>query len=96
MSDTPQDPSAGMQEGISNLSEAHAELTGLLTDLDSELSGSLDQWEESPHNAYVEVQRSWDASAAKQQEIVHHMPELLSNTPDGPGAAQTRDAGRWG
>lgn len=96
MNDMPQDSTAGMEEGISNLTEAHAELTGLLTDLDSELSTSLGQWEDNPHTAYVEVQRSWDASAAKQQEIVQHMPELLSNPPDGHGATESRDAGNWG
>ncbi len=96
MSDTPQDSRTGMQEGISTLSEAHAELTGLLSDLDSELSTSLGQWEDTPHSAYVEVQRSWDTSAAKQQEIVQHLPELLDNTPDGDGATQSRDAGMWG
>ena len=96
MSDTPQESKAGMQEGISTLSEAHVELTGILNDLDSELSVSLDQWEDNAHSAYVEVQRSWDASAAKQQEIVLQMPELLSKTPDGHGATESRDAGSWG
>lgn len=96
MSDTPQDSRELTQEGISILAEAHSELTGLLEDLDSELSPSLGQWEDNPHSAYVEVQRSWVVSAAKRQEIVQHMPELLNNIPDGPRATQTRDAGMWG
>ena len=96
MSDTSRNSRTVMQEGISNLAEAHDELTDLLNDLDSELSTSLGQWEENAHNAYIEVQRSWDASAARQQEIVQHMPELLSNTPDGGGATESRTAGIWG
>lgn len=92
----PQDSTAGLQEGISNLSEAHDELAGILNDLDSEISVSLDRWEDNAHSAYVEVQRSWDASSIKQQEIVQQMPELLSKTPDGHGATESRNAGSWG
>lgn len=96
MNDIPQDSRAGMQEGISNLSQAHDELAGILSDLDSELSASLDRWEDNAHSAYVDLQRSWDASSTTQQEIVQQMPELLSNTPDGHAATESRDAGSRG
>ncbi len=96
LSDTAQISRNAMQEGISNLTAAHDELTGLLNDLDSELSASLGQWDDNSHSAYFEVQRSWNASAAKQQAIVQHMPELLSNTPDGLRATESRYAGSWG
>lgn len=80
MSATPEDSRAGLEEGMSTLSEAHNELTDLLNDLQSELTPSLDQWENNAHSAYVEAQRSWDVSTAKQGEIVRHMPDLLGNT----------------
>lgn len=85
-----------MQEGISNLSEAHDELAGILSDLDSDLSSSLDRWEDNAHSAYVDLQRSWDASSATQQEIVQQMPALLSKTPDGQAATESRNAGSRG
>lgn len=78
MSDATQYTESGMQEGISNLSAAHRDLSRVLRDLKGELSTSLGQWEDNARHAYVEVQRSWDASANKQQEIVQKMPVLLS------------------
>ena len=86
----------GLQEGITNLSAAHKELTSLLDDLKSELSSSLGSWEDNARQAYVEVQRGWDASAAKQQEIVERMPVLLGNIADGYDATESRNAGIWG
>ena len=96
MSDATQYSQAGLQEGISNLSSAHKELTSLLDDLKGELSTSLGQWEDNARSAYVDVQRSWDASAAKQQEIVQRMPVLLGNISDGYDATESRNAGIWG
>ena len=96
MSDSTQYSVAGLQEGISNLSAAHKELTSLLEDLKGELSTSLGAWEDNARNAYVEVQRSWDASAAKQQDIVQRMPVLLGNIADGYNATESRNAGIWG
>ncbi|MGV8846468.1 WXG100 family type VII secretion target [Tessaracoccus sp.] len=96
MSDATQYSQAGLQEGISNLSAAHKQLTNLLEDLKSELSTSLGQWEDNARSAYVDVQRSWDASAAKQQDIVQRMPVLLGTISDGYNATESRNAGIWG
>ncbi len=96
MSDATQCSKAGLQEGISSLSQAHRELSSLLDELKGELSTSLGQWEDNARSAYVEVQRSWDASAAKQQEIVQRMPVLLGNISDGYDATESRNAGIWG
>lgn len=96
MSDATQYSKAGLQEGISSLSSAHRELSNLLDDLKGELSTSLGQWEDNARSAYVEVQRSWDASAAKQQEIVQRMPVLLGTISDGYDATESRNAGIWG
>ena len=96
MSDSTIYSASGLQEGISALSNAHKELTSLLEDLKGELSTSLGAWEDNARNAYVEVQRSWDASAAKQQDIVQRMPVLLGNIADGYNATESRNAGIWG
>ncbi|MGO1383618.1 MAG: hypothetical protein ACTHWA_13155 [Arachnia sp.] len=96
MSDSSEDPQAGMQEGISSLSKAHDELAGILSDLDSDLSSSLVRWEDNAHSAYIDLQRSWNASSATQQEIVQQMPQLLSDTPDGQAATKSRNAGNRG
>ena len=96
MSDSTIYSQSGLQEGISNLSAAHKELTTLLDDLKAELSSSLGQWEDNARMAYQEVQRSWDASAAKQQEIVQRMPILLGQIADGYDATESRNAGIWG
>lgn len=95
MNDSTTYSQSGMQEGITNLSNAHKELTTLLDDLKSELSSSLGQWEDNARNAYIEVQRSWDASAAKQQDIVQRMPILLGNISDGYDATESRNTGIW-
>jgi len=87
---------SGLQEGIANLSAAHKELTSLLEDLKGELSVSLGAWEDNARNAYQEVQRSWDASAARQQDIVQRMPVLLGNIADGYNSTEARNAGIWG
>ena len=85
MNDSTTYSQSGMQEGLSNLSAAHKE----------ELSSSLGQWEDNARNAYIEVQRSWDASAAKQQDIVQRMPVLLGNISDGYDATESRNTGIW-
>ncbi len=96
MSDGIQNSQSGLREGISHLSSAHTHLNNLLDDLKAELSTSLDQWEDNARSAYVDVQRSWDASAAKQQEIVQRMPVLLGSIADGYDATESRNAGIWG
>lgn len=96
MNDSTTYSQAGLQEGISNLSAAHRQLTTLLDELKGELSTSLGSWEDNARNAYTEVQRSWDASAAKQQDIVQRMPVLLGNIADGYDATESRNAGIWG
>lgn len=95
MSDATQYSKAGLQEGISNLSAAHRELTNRLDELKAELSTSLGQWEDNARSAYVDVQRSWDASAAKQQEIVQRMPVLLGNIADGYDSTESKNTGIW-
>ncbi|MBB1482842.1 WXG100 family type VII secretion target [Tessaracoccus sp. MC1865] len=87
---------AGLQEGISNLSAAHRELTSLLEDLKGELSSSLGQWDDNARNSYQEVQIQWDQSAKRQQDIVQRMPVLLGNIADGYNATEKRNAGIWG
>lgn len=87
---------AGLQEGIGALSSAHSELTTLLETLKSELSTSLGQWEDNARNAYQEIQAQWDASAARQQQIVQKMPQLLSNIADGYDATERKNASIWG
>ena len=96
MSDSTTYSVAGLQEGISALSNAHKELTDLLESLKAELSTSLGKWEDNARNSYQEVQRSWEASAARQQEIVQRMPVLLGNIADGYNATEARNAGIWG
>lgn len=81
MSDTTR-PEDGIQEGISHLSAAHRELTSLLEDLQSELSPTLGQWAENAKSTYVEAQRFWDASTAKQREIMQRMPGIVHSTAD--------------
>ena len=96
MSDTTQHAQAGLQEYISNLLSARENLTTLLDDLKSELSTSLSQWEDNARSAYIDVQRSWDASAAEQHEIVQRMSALLDTPADGDDATRSRNAGTWG
>lgn len=86
---------SGMQEGITNLQNAHRELTTLLDDLKGELSSSLAQWEDNARNSYHEVQRAWDASAAKQQEIVQQLPVLLNNIAEGYNATERANSSLW-
>lgn len=95
MSDSTQYSKAGLQEGISNLSAAHRNLTNFLDELKAELSTSLGQWEDNARSAYVEVQRSWDASAAKQQDIVQRMPVLLGTISDGYDSTEAKNASTW-
>ena len=69
-----------LEEGMAALREARNELTHLLDDLQSELGPSLDQWENDAHIAFVEAQRCWNVSTAKQESIVQHLPDLLEGT----------------
>ncbi len=93
MSTAPDDLPSGLQEGVSSLSKAHEELSDILDELESELSASLGQWKSSAHDTYVEVQRSWEASTARQREIVHDIPDLLGTTEDDAGVAGSPDEG---
>lgn len=96
MSDQTVYSQSGLQEGISNLSAAHKELTDLLETLKAELSTSLGQWEDNAREAYRIVQEDWDRSAARQKDIVERMPVLLGNIADGYDSTESRNAGIWG
>lgn len=87
---------AGLQDGISALSNAHKQLTDLLDELKQQLNSSLAQWEDNARNTYQEVQRQWDASAERQKGIVERMPVLLSQISDGYNQTEAKNAGIWG
>lgn len=96
MSDQTTYSQAGLQEGITALSNAHKNLTELLDELKSQLASSLAQWEDNARQTYQEVQRQWDASAARQKDIVERMPVLLSQISDGYDQTESKNAGIWG
>ena len=53
MSDFTAVNAAAMQEGISDLNQAHKSLTDQLETLESQLSGSLAQWDGAARSAYA-------------------------------------------
>lgn len=95
MSDATVYTQSGLQDGISSLKRAHKELVELLETLKGELNQSLGFWEDNARHAYQEVQRQWDASAARQSEIIERMPLLLGNIADGYDATERSNASRW-
>lgn len=82
MSEAASPRAAPLREGIDHLSRAHHQLSVYLDELTSELEETLDQWGDDARNAYDEAQQSWDASKARQQEIVRHIPLQLGATKD--------------
>ena len=64
----------GLAEGLARLTAAQDALASLLADLQSELNGTSALWGEGARQAYVEAQRSWEASTARQRQIVADIP----------------------
>lgn len=87
--------SAGLNDGVAALSDAHKALTTLLDELKKELATSLGQWEDNARVAYTQVQAQWDASALRQQEIVRELPVLLSQISDGYDATERKTGKLW-
>ena len=79
---TQQNPAA-TNAAISALASANKELTSMIEEMKRELNSSLAQWDDNARGAYASVQAQWDASAAKQQQIVAGMGTLLTQINDG-------------
>ena len=69
---------AALPEGIAGLVDANAELSTLLAVLQSELVGSMAQWDDAARHAWTTAQTSWDESSRRQQDIVAGLPEAMT------------------
>ena len=87
---------SAMQTGIQDLGQAHRNLNSNLDELKGELSGSLAQWDGAARAAYADVQRQWDASAAKMTDIVNKMTSALGQITQGYDDNERKIQGNWG
>ncbi|WP_203567891.1 WXG100 family type VII secretion target [Aestuariimicrobium ganziense] len=86
---------SAMETGIQDLGQAHKGLTNNLDELKGQLSSSLAQWDGAAREAYADVQRQWDQSAAKMSEIVAKMTSVLGQITEGYASNESKIRGNW-
>jgi WXG100 family type VII secretion target len=82
MSDFTSYDSGLLQQGISDLQQAHTKVETDLTDLEHEVEGSLAQWEGSARDAYKQAKAQWDASAQRMTQVIQTMQSVMTNIAD--------------
>lgn len=95
MSDFTSVNAAAMSTGIQDLSQANRRLTSDLEELKGQLNSSLNQWDGAAQAAYGEVQRQWDASAQKMNEIVAKMTTVLNSIQEGYHSNESAITSSW-
>ena len=78
MSDFTAVNAAAMQEGISDLNQAHRSLTEQLETLESQLEGSLATWDGAARSAYAAAKDAWDKAAHHMQDVIQKSGTVLS------------------
>lgn len=95
MSDSAVNQASAMAEGIAALREAQRVLTSDIDELMGQLNVALAQWEEPALRAYQQVQRDWDASAARQEGIIAKMSVILNTISEGYRSSERQNHGTW-
>ena len=77
MSDVTAANAAALQEGVSDLNQAHTSLTNQLEALESELQGSLARWDDAARSAYATAKATWDEAALQMQRVIENSGTVL-------------------
>lgn len=86
---------AAMREGVDALNKAHKAFGSVLEELKGQLGVSLGQWEDTAREAYQDIQRQWDASAKRQENIIQQMPIILNEISEGYQTTEKVNYGHW-
>ncbi|MVA74813.1 WXG100 family type VII secretion target [Auraticoccus sp. F435] len=95
MSDYTSVNSAAMAEGISDLTNAHKQLSDHLDTLESQLSGSLAQWDGAARQAYTQAKAEWDAAAAHMASVIQKMQTTMGQISENYDANEKQIEGQW-
>lgn len=95
MSDFTSVNSAAMAEGISDLSNAHKQLSDHLDTLESQLGGSLAQWDGAARQAYTQAKAEWDAAAAHMSDVISKMQSTMGQISENYDANERQIEGQW-
>ena len=87
--------SSAMQQGIGDLRQAHTNLNSTLDTLKGQLNTNLAEWDGAARQAYSEVQRQWDASAAKMSDIINKMTTVMTSISEGYDSNEKSIQSRW-
>ena len=95
MSDFTAVNAAAMQEGISDLNQAHKSLTDHLETLESQLQGSLAKWDGAARSAYATAKATWDKAARHMQEVIQKSGSVLGQIPENNDTNEGRIQSPW-
>jgi WXG100 family type VII secretion target len=95
MSDFTAVNAAAMQEGISDLNQAHKNLTDQLETLESELQGSLAKWDGAARSAYATAKATWDKAAHHMQDVIQKSGTVLSQITENYDANERKIQSSW-
>jgi WXG100 family type VII secretion target len=95
MSDFTAVNASAMQEGISDLNQAHKSLTDLLETLESQLQGSLAQWDGDARSAYTTAKATWDKAAHHMQDVIQKSGTVLSQISENYDSNERRIQSSW-
>jgi early secretory antigenic target protein ESAT-6 len=90
MSDFTAVNAAAMQEGISDLNQAHKSLTAHLETLESQLQGSLAKWDGAARSAYATAKATWDEAVRHMQEGIQKSGSVLGQIPENNDTNESR------
>ena len=95
MSDFTAVNASAMQEGISDLNQAHKSLTDQLETLESQLQGSLAKWDGDARSAYTTAKATWDKAAHHMQDVIQKSGTVLSQISENYDSNERRIQSSW-
>ncbi|SDD17053.1 WXG100 family type VII secretion target [Auraticoccus monumenti] len=96
MSDYTSVNSAAMAEGISDLTNAHKQLSDHLDTLEGQLGGSLAQWDGAARQAYAQAKAEWDAAATHMSDVITKMSSTMGQISENYDTNERQIQGNWG
>ena len=95
MSDFTAVNASAMQEGISDLNQAHKSLTDQLETLQSQLQGSLATWDGDARSAYTTAKATWDKAAHHMQDVIQKSGTVLSQITENYDSNERKIQSSW-
>jgi WXG100 family type VII secretion target len=80
----------------SDMSTITSNIQNMLTDLEQEVQGSLQEWTSDARDAYNVSKAKWDAAAAKMPEALGRAQNALTEISSGYSQVERAGGNMWG